>query len=434
MKKRIVSTVLLTTLVIGGLAPAKTATMAGIRLNKTSVKLEVGKSVTLKVKGTKKKVTWTSSKPKIAKVNKSGKVTAKKAGSAVIKAKVAKKTLKCKVKVTSAAKAAPLGTYWSKDSEAAASLREYVSTVTNEKDPGYIPAEDRIAVFDMDGTLMCETYFTYYDTMMFIDFCLKDHPERVEADTVEAAKAIHPGYKADIALARQFAKAYKGMTVDELYDYVVSFGEKYTDSFNNMRYKDGFYLPMVELVKYLYDNDFKVYVVSGTEVTTTRAIVANSPIAKYVPSERVIGSEFETETNGNLDAGFDNGYVYQKGDSFVFTGNFIQKNLNIRKPINIMRNIGKQPVLAFGNSSTDSSMMDHCIDGNVYKAAAYMVVADDETREWGKESNWTDKTPGYIEKGYVPVSMKNDFAQIYPEGITKAETQEKTEETVPAAA
>jgi hypothetical protein len=66
----------------------------------------------------------------------------------------------------------PLTEYWSADSPVAQSLRSYVEKVTNENDPeNFIPVEDRIAVFDMDGTLTCETFFTYYDTMMFIDYC-----------------------------------------------------------------------------------------------------------------------------------------------------------------------------------------------------------------------------------------------------------------------
>ncbi len=51
-----------------------------------------------------------------------------------------------------------------------------------------------------------------------------------------------------------------------------------------------------------------------------------------------------------------------------------------------------------------------------------MIVADDDVREWGKQ-DWETKSAEYIAKGYIPISMKNDFAQIYPEGITKAEQQ-----------
>ena len=71
----------------------------GISLNKNKLSLYVGKKAQLKVKGTKKKVLWKSSKKSVAIVSQKGKVTAKKKGNALIFAKVAKKTLKCKVVV-----------------------------------------------------------------------------------------------------------------------------------------------------------------------------------------------------------------------------------------------------------------------------------------------------------------------------------------------
>lgn len=320
--------------------------------------------------------------------------------------------------------AAPLSEYWTADSQAADSLRSYVKKVTNEKDTAnFIPVEDRIAVFDMDGTLTCETFYTYYDTMMFINYCLIDHPERVSEELKAAAAEIRPGYTAGEELARNFAKAYEGMTVSELYDYAVEFGQKYTDSFNNMRYIDGFYLPMVEAVEYLYDNGFTIYVVSGTERTTTRAIIANSPISEYVSPSHIIGTEFEVKVRGYEDVSSNMDYKYADGDDLVFTGGFVQKNLNANKTIWIEREIGKLPVLAFGNSGSDTSMMNYALDGrNPYPAEAYMIVADDDMREWGTQ-NWEEKSAVYIEQGYVPVSMKNDFLQIYPDNVQKADEQ-----------
>lgn len=151
----------------------------------------------------------------------------------------------------------------------------------------------------MDGTLICETYFTYYDTMMFIDYCLNTNKDKVSDELKKVAEAIKPGYVADENLARNFAKAYAGMTVEEFYNYVVEFGKKKTDSFVNMRYIDNFYLPMVEVVKFLYENKFTIYVISGTERTTSRAIVANSPIKDYVTPNHVIGTDFEVKQKGH---------------------------------------------------------------------------------------------------------------------------------------
>jgi phosphoserine phosphatase len=314
--------------------------------------------------------------------------------------------------------------YWSPDSTAAASLKEYVKKVTDKRDTeNFIPEKDRIAVFDMDGTLICVSYYTYYDTMMFIDYCLKDHPERVSDEIKAVTDEIKPGYSAGEELARNFAKAYAGMTVQELYDYAVEFGQRETASFKNMRYIDGFYLPMVELVKYLYDNGFTIYVVSGTERTTTRAIIDNSPISEYVSPSHVIGTEFEVKVRGSEDVASNMDYKYADGEDLVFTGGFIQKNLNANKTIWIDREIGQRPVLAFGNSGSDTSMMNYTIDSrNPYRAQAYMIVADDDVREWGKH-DWAAKSADYAAKGYIPISMKNDFTRIYGEGITRADTQ-----------
>lgn len=312
--------------------------------------------------------------------------------------------------------------YWN-ESEALTTLITYVTTVTDEKSEDYIPEQDRIAVFDMDGTLVCETYYTYYDTMMFIEYCLVDHPERVSEELREVAASIKPGYVAGEALARNFAQAFAGLTVQEFSDYVVAFGKKYTQSFNNMRYIDNFYLPMVEVVRYLYENGFTIYVISGTERTTTRAIVSNSPIKDYVTPDHVIGTDFEVKVKGHEEESSNMNFKYANGDELVLTGGFIQKNLNANKTIYIEREIGQRPVLAFGNSGSDTSMMNYAIDErNPYKAQAYMVVADDTEREWGPQ-DWATKSAEYIEKGYTPISMKNDFAKIYPDGVTKAETQ-----------
>ena len=331
--------------------------------------------------------------------------------------------------VTAEKEEAPLS-LWTDGSAAKKELIDFVSAVTKEDGEDFIPVKDRIAVFDMDGTLTCETYYTYYDTMMFIEYCLHDHPERVSDELKEVAAAIEPGYVADETLARNFAKAYAGMTVEEFYDYAVEFGRKKTASFNNMRYIDNFYLPMAELVKYLYDNGFTIYVISGTERTTTRAIVANSPISEYVTPEHVIGTDFEVKQKGFEDEASNMNFKYENGDELVLTGGFIQKNLNGNKSIYVEREIGQRPVLAFGNSGSDTSMMNYTIDSrNPYKAQAYMIVADDNVREWGTK-DWNEKSAEYSEMGYIPISMKNDFAQIYQEGITKAEEQYVPEEVL----
>ena len=73
---------------------------AKVKLSKTALSLKEGQSATLKITGTKKKVTWKSSRGAVATVTKKGKVTAKAPGTATISAKVGQTTKKCKVTVT----------------------------------------------------------------------------------------------------------------------------------------------------------------------------------------------------------------------------------------------------------------------------------------------------------------------------------------------
>ena len=80
-------------------AAAASKKKAKVKLNKTKLTLRVGKTYKLKLKNNKKKIKWSSSKKKVATVSKTGKVKAKKAGTARITAKVGKKKYVCKVTV-----------------------------------------------------------------------------------------------------------------------------------------------------------------------------------------------------------------------------------------------------------------------------------------------------------------------------------------------
>jgi hypothetical protein len=77
-------------------------------------------------------------------------------------------------------------------------------------------------------------------------------------------------------------------------------------------------------------------------------------------------------------------------------------------------------------------MMNYTIDSrNKYKSLAFMVVADDDVREWGKQ-DWNEMSEEYRSMGYIPVSMKNDFVTIYKKGITRSDRQYDPDEWVPA--
>lgn len=72
---------------------------AAPKISAKSKTLAAGKSFALKVKGEKGKIKWSSTNRKVATVTSKGKVTARKMGTAKIRAKVGKRTYTCKVKV-----------------------------------------------------------------------------------------------------------------------------------------------------------------------------------------------------------------------------------------------------------------------------------------------------------------------------------------------
>lgn len=70
------------------------------RLSATSLKMSTKSSKQLKVTGTTRKVSWSSSSPRVATVTSKGKVTALRSGSAVITAKINGIKYSCKVVVS----------------------------------------------------------------------------------------------------------------------------------------------------------------------------------------------------------------------------------------------------------------------------------------------------------------------------------------------
>ena len=145
-----------------------------------------------------------------------------------------------------------LSEYWTDGSEAAADINEYLLDVTDEMSPDYIPVEDRIAVFDLDGTLMCETYPFCFEYMVFADYALNNAdllPEEVIAVAQEITDAAG-GAKPSGMSTRQAAAAavaYKGMTVEELRKIVREFKDSEAWGFTGMTRGEAYYKPMVEL-------------------------------------------------------------------------------------------------------------------------------------------------------------------------------------------
>ena len=142
---------------------------------------------------------------------------------------------------------------WNPEAPALNALIDYVEAVTDEASPDYIPEEDRIAVFDMDGTLMGELYPTYLEYYMLAWRILKDPSIEPDAEMLEVGRtlrdcALDNSFPEDMAMqhAVQAARAYAGMTLGEFEDFVNEILLRNVDGFEGMTYGEAFYLPMVE--------------------------------------------------------------------------------------------------------------------------------------------------------------------------------------------
>lgn len=325
------------------------------------------------------------------------------------------------VRKADAGKPALLSEYWTVGSDGAASINEYILTVTDETSPDYIPVEDRIAVFDLDGTLMCETCPFCFEYMVFADYALNNAetmPEEVLAVAQEIMDAAGREKPSNMSTrqAAAAAIAYKGMTMEELKEVVRAFKGSEAWGFTGMTRGEAYYKPMVELFETLQKNDFTLYIITATERNIVREVIAGT---LDIPPSHVIGTEYGYIATNQGDAA-DTDYTFQPSDSIVFDGNYYGENAKTSKVDAIVREIGQQPVLAFGNSSGDLAMEIYTISNNPYRSAAYMVLADDAEREYGNAESAEQKAAGYLEQGIGILSMRDDFETIYGDNIEKA--------------
>ena len=310
-------------------------------------------------------------------------------------------------------------TLWDDPAPAKQALVNYVETVTNPKSPEFIPVKDRVAVFDLDGTLILETDPTYFDWALFEHRVLDDVTYTPTQEQRTAAKnSREKGIFPELNAKREqmVAAAYKGLSVEEFYNFVRNFMQEDQPGFEGMKRGDIFYKPMLEVVEYLVKNKFTVYICSGTDRLTVRPLIAqNMP---YISNRQILGSDSTLVASGQ---GNQDGlvYMFQKGDAVLLGGKNLVKNLQTNKVTLIEREIGVQPVLAFGNTFSDASMLNYTINNNKYKALAFMLMCDDMEREYGNLQKAEKMRQGCEEYGWICVSMRDDWKTIYGPGIKR---------------
>ena len=315
--------------------------------------------------------------------------------------------------------------YWNQ-CEALTALKEYVADVTNPKSPNFISVEDRIATFDMDGTFVGELYPTYFEYNLLEYRVLDDATYRDKApeDVRQAAQDIRDFVRNGKALPDHFdmihaqaaAKAYSGMTLAQFDAYVKSYAAQPANGFKGMTYGQSFYVPMLEVFEYLKANGFTYYVVSGSDRFICRALVESIGIEP----NRVIGMDVKLVSSSQGDEAGVN-YTMGTEEDLIRTDELIIKNLKTNKVLQITQEIGKVPVLSFGNSSGDCAMHNYCLSNSQHRTAAFMLIADDEARDHAKREKALALAEKWRDSGYHVISMRDDFRYIYAPGVEKTE-------------
>ncbi len=328
---------------------------------------------------------------------------------------------------------------WNPDSASLAALVAFVTDVTDESSPNYIEPADRIATFDMDGTILCEKAPVYFDYCLTMYRVLDDpsyNATEEERDAMQQVRdhaysegaTFHPeGLTKDDLVATAFA----GMTPEEFRAYVVDFADKTpVVGFDGMTYGESFYRPMIEVINYLRDNGFAVWMVSACEREVVRALVERYGF----PYDHVAATDIPYVASGNPGKNAD-AYDMSQDETMVLGAPLDAVECGKSgKPAAIAREIGKRPVLAFGNSSGDYSMLNYAQGNPDHRGMGFFIVCDDTEREYGSD----EKAAGFYskaeEEGWTPVSMKNDWKVIYGEDVVKTELPGAEEEALPDAA
>ena len=288
------------------------------------------------------------------------------------------------------------------------SIVNFVARVTTQGGPDFVPAEQRIATFDNDGTLWCEQ-------PMYVQLAFA-------LDRVKAMAPLHPEWKdkqpfkavleddmktlaesGERGLVELILVTHAGMTTDEFAKIVSDWLATARHPRFKRPYTELVYQPMLELLAYLRANGFKTFIVSGGGIEFMRPW---SERVYSVPPEQVVGSSIKTRFEMRDSAPV----LFRLPDV-----NFIDDKAG--KPIGINEHIGRRPIAAFGNSDGDLEMLQWTtLSGGV--RLGLIVHHTDAEREYAYDR----KSPfGHLDKAldaatlnkWTVVDMKNDWRRIF---------------------
>lgn len=164
------------------------------------------------------------------------------------------------------------------------------------------------------------------------------------------------------------------------------------------------------------DLGYSIYVCSGAYREAVRAML-EGPLNRYIPADPVIGTDllFKASGQGKED-GLD--YTMQPEEELVVAGELLAKNLRTNMVLSMQREIGKSPVLAFGNFDTDFAMANAALQNTKYRGEAYMLLCDNTELDYGDVQKAEIFAAKCEEAGFRTISMRDDFLTIYGYGVT----------------
>jgi phosphoserine phosphatase len=300
-----------------------------------------------------------------------------------------------------------------RDDHAKKAIVEFVARVRGEDGSEPVPVEERLAVFDNDGTLWCEKPMPIQ-----LDFILRRLVEMAEADAalrerqpwkaayerdygwLSAVMAEHyAGDETNVRiLAAGVLAAHGGISVEDFEAQAEAFLRSARHPTLGRGYLECAYRPMVELLAYLAANGFSNYIVSGGGRDFMRPI---SQEVYGIPRQSVIGSASALAYAAD-DRG---GTIIRKAEADYLDD-------GPEKPIRIWNRTGRRPVIAAGNSNGDIPMLRFTQHADK-PSLRLLVLHDDDEREFAYTTGAEQALDRAAGDGWVVVSVGRDWATVF---------------------
>jgi len=290
----------------------------------------------------------------------------------------------------------------------------FVKDTTEKSSSKYVEPKDRVATFDQDGTLWTE-HPLYTQAMFALDRLGKMAPQHPEWKETEPFKSVLTGDREAMGKFGEkdwmeiVAVTHAGMGTEEFLALVRPWITTAKAPRFDRLYTDLVYLPMLEVMRYLREKDYRTYIVTGGGQEFVR--VYSDPTYGVAP-EQVIGSSIVTKYDNS------SGKPVLMREPKPF---FIDDGPG--KAIGINMFIGKRPCAAFGNSDGDRQMLEWTQAGDGGRLMM-LVHHDDAMREYayGPGGGLPDTQVGRFsdelfaaanKNGWIVISMKDDWKRVY---------------------